>query len=31
MVDLRLNVLNNYVDYFIISESTRTTQGKKKN
>ena len=31
MVDLRLNVLNNYVDYFIISESTRSHQEKKKN
>ena len=30
MVDLRLNVLNNYVDYFIISESTRSHQGKIK-
>ena len=30
MVDLRLNVLNNYVDYFIISESTRTHQGEIK-
>ncbi len=30
MVDLRLNILNKYVDYFIISESTKTHQGKKK-
>ena len=30
MVDLRLNVLNEYVDYFIISESTRTHQGAIK-
>ena len=30
MVDLRLNVLHNYVDYFIISESTRSHQGKIK-
>ena len=30
MVDLRLNILNKYVDYFIISESTKTHQGKSK-
>ncbi len=30
IVDLRLNVLNKYVDYFVISESTRNHQGKKK-
>ena len=30
MVDLRLNVLNQYVDYFVISESTKTHQGKDK-
>ena len=30
MVDLRLNILNNYVDYFVISESTKTHQGKRK-
>ena len=30
MVDLRLNVLNDYVDFFIISESTRSHQGKIK-
>ncbi len=30
IVDLRLNILNEYVDYFIISESTKTHQGKKK-
>ena len=29
-VDLRLNVLNKYVDYFVISESTKTHQGKIK-
>ena len=29
-VDLRLNVLNKYVDYFVISESTKTHQGKNK-
>ena len=31
VVDLRLNILDKYVDYFVISESTRTHQGKKKN
>ena len=30
MVDLRLNILNKYVDYFVISESTKTHQGKRK-
>ena len=30
MVDLRLNVLDKYVDYFVISESTKTHQGKEK-
>ena len=30
MVDLRLNILNKYVDYFVISESTKTHQGKNK-
>ena len=30
MVDLRMNILNNYVDYFVISESTKTHQGKPK-
>tara|TARA_B100000674_G_scaffold486064_1_gene493888 strand:+ start:624 stop:1421 length:798 start_codon:yes stop_codon:yes gene_type:complete len=30
MVDIRLNILNEYVDYFVISESTRTHQGKSK-
>ena len=30
MVDLRLNVLDQYVDYFVISESTKTHQGKDK-
>ena len=30
MVDLRLNILDEYVDYFIISESTKTHQGKSK-
>ena len=31
IVDLRLNILNEYVDYFVISESTKTHQGKDKN
>tara|TARA_Y200000002_G_scaffold377501_1_gene383210 strand:+ start:832 stop:1632 length:801 start_codon:yes stop_codon:yes gene_type:complete len=31
IVDLRLNILNKYVDYFVISESTKTHQGVKKN
>ena len=30
IVDLRLNILNEHVDYFIISESTRNHQGRKK-
>ena len=30
MVDLRLNILNEYVDFFVISESTKTHQGKDK-
>ena len=30
MVDIRLNILNESVDYFIISESTKTHQGKDK-
>lgn len=30
MVDLRMNILNNYVDYFVISESTKTHQGDSK-
>ena len=30
IVDLRLNILNKYVDYFVISESTKTHQGKDK-
>ncbi len=29
-VDLRLNILNKFVDYFVISESTKTHQGKDK-
>ena len=30
IVDLRMNVLDKYVDYFVISESTKTHQGKNK-
>ena len=30
MVDLRLNILNKYVDFFVISESTKTHQGDTK-
>ena len=30
IVDLRLHILNEYVDYFVISESTKTHQGKNK-
>ena len=30
MVDIRLNILNDHVDYFVISESTKTHQGKNK-
>ena len=30
VVDLRLNILDKYVDYFVISESTKTHQGKNK-
>ena len=30
MVDLRLNILDEHVDYFVISESTKTHQGKTK-
>ena len=30
LVDLRLNILNEYVDYFVISESTKTHQGEEK-
>jgi len=30
IVDLRLNILNEYVDYFVVSESTKTHQGKNK-
>tara|TARA_E500000178_G_scaffold301590_1_gene310565 strand:- start:34 stop:834 length:801 start_codon:yes stop_codon:yes gene_type:complete len=31
IVDLRLNILNEHVDYFVIAESTKTHQGKNKN
>ena len=31
IVDLRLNILNKDVDYFVISESTKTHQEKIKN
>ena len=30
IVDLRLNILNKYVDFFVISESTKTHQGSNK-
>ena len=30
ILDLRMNILDEYVDYFVISESTMTHQGKKK-
>ena len=30
MVDLRMNILNDGVDFFVISESTRTHQGENK-
>ena len=30
ILDLRLNVLNQLVDYFVISESTSNHQGKEK-
>ena len=30
IVDLRLNILDKYVDYFVISESTKNHQGKDK-
>ena len=31
MVELRLNILNQYVDKFVIVEATRDHSGKKKN
>ena len=30
ILDLRMNILDEYVDYFVISESTKTHQGKNK-
>ena len=30
MLDLRFNILDEYVDFFVISESTKTHQGKSK-
>ena len=30
LLDIRLNILDKYVDYFVISESTKTHQGKHK-
>ena len=30
ILDLRFNILNEKVDYFVISESTKTHQGKTK-
>ena len=30
VIDLRFNILNKYVDYFVISESTKTHQGNSK-
>ena len=30
LVDLRFNILNNFVDYFVVVESNRTWQGNKK-
>ena len=30
MVDLRMNILDDYVDFFVISESTKTHQGEEK-
>ena len=30
VVDLRLNILDKHVDYFVISESTKTHQGENK-
>ena len=30
IVDLRMNILDKYVDYFVISESTKNHQGKEK-
>ena len=30
ILDLRMNILDEYVDYCVISESTKTHQGKNK-
>ena len=30
MVDLRMDILNESIDYFVISESTKTHQGENK-
>ena len=30
VLDLRFNILNEHVDFFVISESTKTHQGKEK-
>ena len=30
LLEIRLNILNNYVDYFIIIESSETHSGLKK-
>tara|TARA_B100000242_G_C42824982_1_gene383338 strand:+ start:69 stop:263 length:195 start_codon:yes stop_codon:yes gene_type:complete len=30
MIDLRMKILNDHVDYFVISESTKTHQGENK-
>ena len=31
LLDLRFNILNNYVDYFVIVESDKTWQNNNKN
>ena len=31
VIDIRLNILDKYVDYFVISEFIMTHQGEKKN
>ena len=31
LLDLRFNILNDFVDYFVIVESNRTWQNNKKN
>ena len=30
LVDLRFNILDKYVDYFVVSESTKNHQGEEK-